>query len=57
MQTEQQKVTISLFDMSGRKLNVITNQTYDVGRIEIPFNCSHLIKGVYLLRIQTGILL
>lgn len=54
MQTKQQKVTISLFDMSGRKLNVITNQTYDVGRIEIPFNCSHLIKGVYLLRIQTG---
>jgi hypothetical protein len=54
LQTEQQKVTISLFDMNGRKLNVITNQIYEVGRIEIPFNCSHLIKGVYLLRIQTG---
>ncbi|WP_055092750.1 DUF6055 domain-containing protein [Flavobacterium aquidurense] len=54
MQTDLQKVTISLFDINGRKLNVIANQTYEIGRIDIPFNCSHLVKGVYLLRIQTG---
>ena len=54
LQTEQQKVTISLFDINGRKLSVITNQTYDVGRVDIPYNCSNLINGVYLLKIQTG---
>jgi hypothetical protein len=54
MQTEQEKVTITLFDLNGRKLDIITNQSYEIGRIEIPYNCSRLTSGVYLLRIQTG---
>lgn len=54
MQLEQEKVSISLFDANGRKLDVIANQTFEVGRIDIPYNCSHLAQGVYLLRIQTG---
>ncbi|KUJ62747.1 multidrug transporter [Flavobacteriaceae bacterium CRH] len=54
LQVEQEKVNITLFDINGRKIDVITNQSYDAGRIEIPYNSSKLIKGVYLLRIQTG---
>lgn len=54
MQTEQEKVSISLFDANGRKIDVIANQTFEIGRIDIPYNCSHLAQGVYLLRIQAG---
>lgn len=54
MQTEQEKVTVSLFDISGHEVGIITDQTYDVGRIDLTYNCSDLIPGVYLLRIQTG---
>ncbi len=54
LQSEQQKVTISVFDTSGRSLNVIKSQIYDTGRIEIPYNCSNLAPGVYLLQIQRG---
>lgn len=54
MQTEQEKVTVSLFDMSGHQIGIITDKTYEVGRIDLAYNCSDLIPGVYLLRIQTG---
>ncbi|WKL48888.1 DUF6055 domain-containing protein [Flavobacterium pectinovorum] len=54
MQTEQEKVVILVFDMNGRKIDVITDKTYETGRINITYNCSRLIKGIYLLRIQTG---
>lgn len=54
MQTEQEKVTVSLFDISGHEVGIITDKTYDVGRIDLAYNCSDLIPGVYLLRIQTG---
>ncbi|WP_073488444.1 MULTISPECIES: T9SS type A sorting domain-containing protein [unclassified Flavobacterium] len=45
---------ITLFDINRRKLNTITNKTYDAGRIDIPYNCSSLISGVYFLRIEAG---
>jgi carbonic anhydrase/acetyltransferase-like protein (isoleucine patch superfamily) len=54
MQTEQEKVTVSLFDINGHEVGIITDKTYDVGRIDLEYNCSNLIPGVYLLRIQTG---
>ncbi|MFB9079367.1 T9SS type A sorting domain-containing protein [Flavobacterium procerum] len=54
VQTEQQKVTISLFDINGRKLNTISDKTYDAGRIDVSYNCSDLLPGIYLIRIQTG---
>lgn len=54
MQTEKEQVSISLFDSNGRKMGVIANQIYEIGRIDVPYNCSYLAQGVYLLRIQTG---
>ena len=54
MQEQQEKVIISIFDLNGRKLDDITNEVYEVGRIDVKYNCSNLIPGVYLLRIQTG---
>lgn len=54
LQTEQQKVTIVLFDINGQKIATITDKVYEAGRIDIAYNCSYLIKGVYLLNIQRG---
>lgn len=54
MQKQLENVTVSLFDLNGRKLNDVANKTYDVGRVTIDYNCSYLQPGVYLLRIQTG---
>lgn len=53
-QKEQEKVTISVFDANGRKLDVVTSQNYEAGQYEIQYNCSKLNQGVYILRIQTG---
>jgi len=54
MQTEREKVTISLYNISGRKIDVVTDKAYEAGRTEVPYNSSKLLPGVYLLRIQTG---
>lgn len=54
VQTEQQKVNISLFDINGRKLNTICDKIYDAGRVDVTYNCSDLLPGIYLIRIQTG---
>lgn len=54
MQTEQQKVTILLFDVNGRKIDVITDKIYDIGRIIVPYDSTHLTQGVYIIQIQNG---
>ena len=54
LQTEQQKVTIVLFDINGQKIATITDKVYEAGKIDIAYNCSYLLKGVYLLNIQRG---
>ncbi|MFH6991602.1 DUF6055 domain-containing protein [Flavobacterium sp. FlaQc-48] len=54
MQTQQQNVTILLFDINGRKVDVVADKTYQAGRIDVVYNCSNLVPGIYLLRIATG---
>lgn len=45
-------VKIDVFDITGRKVASLTNETYPVGRHVVPFNASQLSSGVYLYRMQ-----
>ncbi|MDQ3048912.1 MAG: T9SS type A sorting domain-containing protein, partial [Bacteroidota bacterium] len=53
IQTQSEKVSISILDMVGKQLyseNVSTNGT---SNISVPLNLSELANGVYLVRVET----
>jgi subtilisin-like proprotein convertase family protein/uncharacterized protein YodC (DUF2158 family) len=47
-------VTLSVFDMLGRKVSVLVNDAKEAGHHEIQFDASRLSSGVYLYRILAG---
>ena len=49
-----QKVTIDLFDLSGRHIKTIYSGIKTAGGHEISFNAGGLSSGVYLYRIKAG---
>ena len=51
---KNEKVTISVFDMAGRKISSIANnQTFAKGFHEIQFDSKGISSGIYLCRIET----
>jgi photosystem II stability/assembly factor-like uncharacterized protein len=49
---EKSKVTLTVFDILGRELEVLVNTTQDAGEYKVPFSASHLASGVYLYRLR-----
>jgi len=47
---QQGKVRVDVFDISGRLVSVLANQTYQSGNHRLTFEASGLASGVYLVR-------
>ncbi|MBL7717546.1 MAG: DUF1501 domain-containing protein [Flavipsychrobacter sp.] len=47
-------VTIELFDVAGRKVKTVCNQTFDRGKHEITINRDGLVSGTYFYRMTKG---
>ena len=47
------KVSLNLYDISGRLVNLIADKEFSEGNHQITLNTKDLMAGVYLLRMQT----
>ncbi|MCB0728689.1 MAG: T9SS type A sorting domain-containing protein [Ignavibacteriae bacterium] len=48
------KVSIKIFDISGRLINTLVNEYKVAGRFETDFHGENLSSGVYYYRIESG---
>ncbi|NNE47784.1 MAG: T9SS type A sorting domain-containing protein [Rhodothermales bacterium] len=51
---ESQHAQLSVFDMMGREVAVLVDQTMMPGTYEATFNADNLSSGIYLYRLQVG---
>ncbi len=51
---EQTHVTITVYDVLGREITTLVNETQSPGGYEVTFNAGLLPSGLYLYRIQAG---
>jgi aminopeptidase N len=51
---DESKVTISVYDIYGKKTNIVVDQYYGPGNHRVHFNGSHLKPGLYLCEMDTG---
>lgn len=49
----QTNVKVKIFDLTGREIATLVNETKIAGQHQIEFNASHLSSGVYFYRIET----
>ncbi len=47
-------VTLTVYDVTGRRIGTLVNDRYEPGSHEIHFDATHLASGVYLYRIRFG---
>jgi hypothetical protein len=45
-------VRLTVYDVLGREVSVLVNETREAGVHEVRFDCSNLASGVYLYRIE-----
>ncbi len=50
---EAQSVSLSVYDLSGRRVAVLTEGELPAGRHAVAWDCSEEASGVYLLRLET----
>ena len=50
----QADVSLDIFDMAGRKVRTLVNQTLTPGTYEATFDASNLASGMYLYRLSVG---
>jgi hypothetical protein len=48
------EVELSVFDMLGREVSVLVNETREAGVHEVKFDASGLSSGMYFYRLQAG---
>jgi mannose/cellobiose epimerase-like protein (N-acyl-D-glucosamine 2-epimerase family) len=48
------QVTLTVFDLSGRKMAELVNQYQPAGSYQIKFDASELASGLYIYQLQTG---
>ncbi|MEB2330626.1 MAG: T9SS type A sorting domain-containing protein, partial [Ignavibacteriaceae bacterium] len=48
------KVRLSVYDITGKEVSVLTNEVLKPGSYEVGFDASHLSSGVYFYRIEAG---
>jgi hypothetical protein len=51
---ESGEVSLKVYDMLGRELRTLVNQTQNQGRYEVKFNARDLASGVYIYRLQVN---
>jgi hypothetical protein len=51
---KQADVSLDIFDMAGRKVRTLVNQTLTPGAYEATFDASNLASGMYLYRLSVG---
>lgn len=47
-------VKLSIYDITGKKVSVLTNEILKPGSYEVEFNASNLSSGIYYYRIEAG---
>ena len=47
-------VKLSVYDITGKEVSVLTNEVLKPGSYEVGFDASHLSSGVYYYRIEAG---
>ncbi|NOX36319.1 MAG: T9SS type A sorting domain-containing protein [Calditrichaeota bacterium] len=47
-------VTLTVFDILGRKVATVVDRVLKPGHYEIPFDASHLASGVYVFQLKAG---
>ncbi|MBU0710666.1 T9SS type A sorting domain-containing protein [bacterium] len=52
--TENQNVKLEIYDISGRLIETLVNQTQEPGRYKVTWDASGHAAGVYLYRITAG---
>jgi len=52
--TSQQHVTLALYDLLGRKVKILVDETKPAGTHEARFTPDNLASGVYMYRLQAG---
>jgi len=51
---QQAKVTLEVFDVLGRKVRTLVNETKAAGRYSVRFDAQHLSSGLYFYRLVSG---
>jgi pectate lyase len=51
---ENSEIRLEVFDMLGRRVSVLVNETRNAGVHEVSFDASGLSSGLYLYRLQAG---
>ena len=51
---QRAKVNLSLFDMNGRLVRVLVNESKESGTHAVTFNSGTLTRGLYYYKLQTG---
>ncbi len=49
-----QHITLSVYDMLGRRIAVLTDGIRNAGSYDVPFRADGLASGIYLYRLQTS---
>jgi len=50
---QHEKVSLNLYDITGRMVNMITEREFNEGTHQITLDTKNLIAGIYLLRLQS----
>jgi hypothetical protein len=51
---EDGMVTLKIYDILGKEVTTLVNESKTTGRYELNFNASNLASGVYIYRIQVN---
>ena len=51
---QQEKIELIVYDVLGRKVAELVNQTMEAGKYNIDFNASNLSSGTYIYKITAG---
>jgi hypothetical protein len=52
--SEESRVSVEVFDISGRSVGVLADGVQDPGAYTVPFDATHLSSGIYLVRFMAG---
>ena len=47
-------VTLKVFDITGREIQILVNRKQNAGNYSVPFDGKHLPSGIYFYTLQTG---
>ncbi len=47
-------VTLTVYDVLGRKVRVLVDETHDAGRHEVSWDAERMSSGIYIYRLQSG---